>query len=207
MRRRAARRCRRTSRAARAARCGAGSRPGRSRGMPAAASSSVTDSGSRRTPVSIAERPERDRQEQRHDEEDAGLDEVLEGEHAQPAAQLRRSRGATGRTSGSAPRSSSRDSHARNSQRGRAPPRISQSVAEMPEQVRRVRLRRDPAPRRSTAGRRRRRARGRAAESRTPTKSIRGRSPGGSSWIRRASDEDRRARSAPRRRRRSRQLR
>ena len=62
---------------------------GKSLGMPTAASSSVTESGSSRTPVAIGRQPERHRQEQRHHEEEAGLQEVLEEERGEPAAERR----------------------------------------------------------------------------------------------------------------------
>ena len=58
----------------------AATRSGSSFGTPTAASSSVIDSGRSRTPVAMADRPERDRQEQRDDEEQTGLQQVLEEE-------------------------------------------------------------------------------------------------------------------------------
>jgi hypothetical protein len=56
--------------------------------MPIAASSSVADAH----PGVDRRQPQRDRQEERDDEEDAGLHQVLEEEHDQPAGQLRRAR-------------------------------------------------------------------------------------------------------------------
>ena len=61
---------------------------GKSRGTPIAATSSVIESGRMRTPVSIADRPSADREVERHDEEDPGLNEVLEEEHRQAAGEL-----------------------------------------------------------------------------------------------------------------------
>ena len=89
-----------------------------------------------------------------------------------------------GRTSGSSPRSSSRDSHSKNSHSRNRPPRMSHSVAEMPNSSGASGFgathphtleRRTPKTARPNP----------AAESTTPTKSMRGRFPGGSSSIRR----------------------
>ena len=61
---------------------------GRSRGMPTAASRSVTDSGSNRTPVATAESP-RATEKEGHDEEEARLEEELEEEGGQARLQRR----------------------------------------------------------------------------------------------------------------------
>ena len=56
--------------------------------MPAAKSSNVSESGSRRTPVATADSPEAEGEEQRDDEEDSGLDQEEEEERDNPVAQL-----------------------------------------------------------------------------------------------------------------------
>ncbi len=91
-----------------------------------------------------------------------------------------------GRTSGSAPRSSSRDSHRKNSQIRKSPPRISQSTADIPNSsgASGLGVTHPQTLERSTPKTARPRP---AADSPTPTRSIRGRRPGGSSSIRRAS--------------------
>ena len=134
--------------------------------------------------------PERHRQEQRDDEEHAGLHEVLEEEHPQTADAAGRCRSIDGRTSGSAPRRSRRDSHSKNSHSERtARPRISHSVAEMPNSsgASGFGVTQPQTLERSTPNTARPRP---AADSTTPTTSIRGRSPGGSSAIRRVERED-----------------
>ena len=66
-----------------------GDTSGNSLGMPAAARSRVIDRGRTRTPVSMAVQAETDRQEERHAEEQARLEQVLEEEGVEPAAQHR----------------------------------------------------------------------------------------------------------------------
>ena len=86
--RRPRRRGRRRARGSRAGRRGAATRSGTPSGTPAAASRSVIESGSRRTPVSIALEAERDRQVERDHEEQPGLQQVLEEERGEAAAEL-----------------------------------------------------------------------------------------------------------------------
>ena len=87
---------------------------------------------------------EADGEVERHDEEEPGLDEVLEEEHGQPAAQLPVAQEARA-DERLLPWSSRRTCQREKSQSTKTPTRISQSVGESSPRGR-VRLRLDPAP-------------------------------------------------------------
>ena len=143
--RRATRRSRRTS-ASRPMRTTSPRRGvGKSRGTPIAAARSVIESGRMRLPVSIADSPSATGQVERHDEEDAGLHEVLEQEHRQPALELLVPSKAR-RTSGSPPCASTRSSQRKKIQSTKRPPSISQITGESPGPARAAGARLDPAP-------------------------------------------------------------
>ncbi len=158
---------------------------GRKRGIPIAAISRVIDSGRSRTPVSIADSPS-------DTDRNSGTTKNSPDCTKNWKKNIRRPpticvwRKMDGRTSGSSPRSSSRDSQVKNSQSTKAPPRISHKVAEIPHSSGASGLgdthphtleRRTPKTARPSP----------PADSTTPRRSIRGRSPTGSSSIRRAS--------------------
>jgi len=73
-----------------------GEASGRRRGIPVAATSSASDSGRRRTPVSMGDSPSHHREEQRHDEEHPSLDQELnrQGDEAPTSCRMRSRAGA-----------------------------------------------------------------------------------------------------------------
>ena len=139
--------------------------------------------------------PERDRQEQRDHEEQPGLQQELEEERRQPAAAAAGSRASSGRPAARRPRATSAALPARRTRQTTKPPGEHQPDRRREAEPRRpVGLRLHPAPRSGRAGRRTRRAPGRAPTAAVPTRSRCGCSAGGASAMRRGEQQDARPR-------------
>ena len=144
--RRAARPSRRTARAGRGGPPAAGRRAGSSFGMPTAAISSATESGSSRTPVSIAESPSATERNSGTTKKSPAWTRYWKKNIVRPPASCRL-RSIAGSTSGSPPRASTAALPAEEEPEHEQPAeQTSQITGESPNQDGRARLRLDQAP-------------------------------------------------------------